>query len=1163
MKFNLFNCKSFRKKKQIVQGGAILDQVISESCSAANKILLYKLANYKLGGDLIDAFNIGGQYAVEQLIREQFGVFMYKSGKGQVINRAEYLRWKYLENAEVSIPIEASLSSHDPLGKWIDHKACWQMQYRGSLGESLLHVLIICDTKIHTKLARLLIRVFPELALDVMEGEEYLGASALHLAIAYSNNELVNDLIDAGADVHQRAIGRFFLPRDQQSNNPVKNTDYEGLAYLGEFPLAWAACVNNESVYNLLLEVGADPDAQDSFGNMILHMVVVGDKLDMFGYSLRHPKLPAKNGIVNKAGLTPLTLACKLGRSEVFREMLELSCREFWRYSNITCSAYPLNALDTIQSDGSTNWNAALIIILNGTKPEHLDMLDGGIIERLLEEKWKTFAQHQFLKRLLILFIHLFFMSISVYTRPRRLRYHGDEDDDDGSGNGENDGNSTDSDEGLDAQTIIRYICECATIAGVVSFVVFQQGDELKNQGLTAFIKQLKQAPAKAIFLISNLLILICIPCRIIGDTELEDKILCFAVPGSWFLLMFFAGAIRLTGPFVTMIYSMITGDMFTFAIIYIIVLFGFSQAYYFLYKGHESVEETPFYSFFSTWMGLFQTTLGDYNYAELNNVSYPNLAKTVFIIFMIFVPILLLNMLIAMMGNTYAYVIEQSEKEFMKQWAKIVVTLERAVPQADAQKYLEEYSIGLGPSDDPRYEQRGVMVIKTKSKTRAKQRKGAVSNWKWVLKVTLGELKKRGMTGEDMRRLMWGRASITSPKKVSKKKRGVDPDEDPFGLTAALDQMSFAQDIVMMDEDPAKGSVVIDMNKGQIQTPDSAPPSYSTVAGGVATTTTDTTATTPAVVIPTPPSTAQSGVQTTTSTPSKIPEKTFPDPLRDLFLLSEVILIDDEEQYIQDVKNLAEDSSCLDYVLEVKSTDSYNQLEKQRKETQLLKSSTVEQGITLFQNPKEMIDPIKEAEFLKTLECLEDTDDSDAVEKPVLGKISLVRRAKSAAATRTSDKRTQDENPLYHVAWEDIEVRKVNNLSLKNVHPPTLYKTFIYIFKKNGDENSIINWIYDGDRLKTGDDEDEVITVEDVKRKMEMLHLNRISPEESKDEGPSEKRRGKSAPHAATELSRHIMDKVGPDGTVVQSPPDPLENWSTKDIKSINNILEDNSERE
>lgn len=97
----------------------------------------------------------------------------------------------------------------------------------------------------------------------------------------------------------------------------------------------------------------------------------------------------------------------------------------------------------------------------------------------------------------------------------------------------------------------------------------------------------------------------------------------------------------------------------------------------------------------------------------------------------MIFVPILLLNMLIAMMGNTYAHVIEQSEKEWMKQWAKIVVTLERAVSQTDAQKYLEAYSIPLGPSDDSGYETRGVMVIKSKSKTRAKQRKGAVSNWK------------------------------------------------------------------------------------------------------------------------------------------------------------------------------------------------------------------------------------------------------------------------------------------------------------------------------------------------------------------------------------------------------------------------------------------------
>lgn len=54
--------------------------------------------------------------------------------------------------------------------------------------------------------------------------------------------------------------------------------------------------------------------------------------------------------------------------------------------------------------------------------------------------------------------------------------------------------------------------------------------------------------------------------------------------------------------------------------------------------------------------------------YADLSNTTYPILSKTVFAIFMVMVPILLLNMLIAMMGNTYAHVIEQSEKEFVKQ---------------------------------------------------------------------------------------------------------------------------------------------------------------------------------------------------------------------------------------------------------------------------------------------------------------------------------------------------------------------------------------------------------------------------------------------------------------------------------------------------------------
>lgn len=271
----------------------------------------------------------------------------------------------------------------------------------------------------------------------------------------------------------------------------------------------------------------------------------------------------------------------------------------------------------------------------------------------------------------------------------------------------------------------------------------------------------------------------------------------------------------------------------------------------------------------------------------------------------------------------------------------------------------------------------------------------------------------------------------------IRRKKRGEE--DDPFGLTAALDQMSFAQDIVMIESDPAKGTAVVEMKAAAVPATSAVPtdvpteqppPDYAAIHEAITGEPSSVTQADDKVQIKTttatPPSSSHSRAPTATTTPAKgIPEKTFNDPLRDLILLSEVILIDDEEDFLRNVKSLAEDSSCLDYVLEVRSTDSYNQLQQQRKQD-LMKSNTLEQGISLFQNPKEIVDPVKEAEFLKTLELLEDSDDSDAVEKPVLGKISLVRRAKSAATRTSSDRRksANEDDPLSNVAWEDIEVK-------------------------------------------------------------------------------------------------------------------------------------------
>ena len=46
-----------------------------------------------------------------------------------------------------------------------------------------------------------------------------------------------------------------------------------------------------------------------------------------------------------------------------------------------------------MREEGKISWNAALSFIINGNTDEHLEMIEGGVVKRLLEDKWNTYAQ--------------------------------------------------------------------------------------------------------------------------------------------------------------------------------------------------------------------------------------------------------------------------------------------------------------------------------------------------------------------------------------------------------------------------------------------------------------------------------------------------------------------------------------------------------------------------------------------------------------------------------------------------------------------------------------------------------------------------------------------------------------------------------------------------
>ena len=76
------------------------------------------------------------------------------------------------DDAEVEIDYGGQEMSFTPFA---DHEACWRLDCRGSMGETALHLLCLHNSPLHTEIAKLLLKLYPKMALDMYEGDEYYG----------------------------------------------------------------------------------------------------------------------------------------------------------------------------------------------------------------------------------------------------------------------------------------------------------------------------------------------------------------------------------------------------------------------------------------------------------------------------------------------------------------------------------------------------------------------------------------------------------------------------------------------------------------------------------------------------------------------------------------------------------------------------------------------------------------------------------------------------------------------------------------------------------------------------------------------------------------------------------------------------------------------------
>ncbi|XP_034948098.1 transient receptor potential cation channel subfamily V member 5 [Chelonus insularis] len=411
-----------------------------------SSILLYKLVDLKGGGLLVDMMKRATQtkqYAeLDHAIRTKVEPFLYNKGKGKwipidklvLMRNKERPRHKMLpvlkamENPS-DYDVTKDISDEDVDENKIDkskyREVCWNLSDRGAVGETILHLCMLNATAIHADLAKRLLRFYPKLINDIYLSDEYYGENVLHIAIVNEDPAMVKFLLDSGANVHERCVGNFMCPEDQKASRTDSlehewpcvsvETNYDGYVYWGEYPLSFAACLGQEECYRLMLARGADPDKQDSNGNTVLHMLVIYQKLATFDMAY---EVGASLSIKNNKQLTPLTLAAELARIEMFFHIMNIEREIYWQIGSITCAAYPLHQVDTIDTNtGAINNISALNLVVFGDKDEHLELMDGVLVD-LLNAKWNTFIKSRFYRQFFLFGFYFIFSLISFTLRP-------------------------------------------------------------------------------------------------------------------------------------------------------------------------------------------------------------------------------------------------------------------------------------------------------------------------------------------------------------------------------------------------------------------------------------------------------------------------------------------------------------------------------------------------------------------------------------------------------------------------------------------------------------------------------------------------------------------------------------------------------------------------
>eukprot|EP00808_Paulinella_micropora_P027384 g52013.t1 len=258
--------------------------------------------------------------------------------------------------------------------------------------------------------------------------------------------------------------------------------------------------------------------------------------------------------------------------------------------------------------------------------------------------------------------------------------------------------------------TLFRIILDVIVIVGVV-YKLRIEINELRFQGTEYFtvggVAGLENTLCWVLIISVTLSLILA---NVEEDNGANIFFCSLSVLAAWAYMFSLLLGFELTGVFILMIYKILTGDVIRFTLVYLTVLIGFAAAFAAIVE--TRVDGSYYWTFYQQMQVLFLVMLGNADFESIQQNVYKDytwLAQLLLVLYVVMITIALLNLLIAMMGDTY-----QDKKQSKVGWilaqAQNILSLENDITEGffqgtdNARRYWVEMDSTSGKQKKDRF---------------------------------------------------------------------------------------------------------------------------------------------------------------------------------------------------------------------------------------------------------------------------------------------------------------------------------------------------------------------------------------------------------------------------------------------------------------------------